>query len=309
MPDVKIMTSKDVHIALKKQGSGIQWLMKRFGFESEDTLFQTIHKVTPSNADSFIKQLKKREHKKVTQSLERESDEEKEVMLFVEPEATLTQEEEVDECENLDSLEEILPESLEGETSNLEAKDEPSVETLLELQKKEDELSNQLCELEVVHKGLVSTRRQLVSNFLNAKVELEKLRNELKVQEKKLIKWHAEYEACATNMSSLNEEMWLISECLTEVREKIAVLSKVTVFAYSNGSIEVENAEIPLASKVKVEDEFNRLISLPEAEDFTVKAVKLVASVHMMLVSYHSDTEVEVIFEDSKLQNFFNAIS
>ena len=309
MPDVKIMTSKDVHIALKKQGSGIQWLMKRFGFESEDTLFQTIHKVTPSNADSFIKQLKKREHKKVTQSLERESDEEKEVMLFVEPETTLTQGEEVVEGENLDSLEAILPEGSEVGVSKLEANDEPSGETLLELQKKADELSASLCELEGGHKELVATRREIVLNFQKAKAELEKLRKELKAQEENVTTWYAEYEKCATKMSSVNEEIWVVSECLTEVREKIAVLSKVTVFAYSNGSIEVENAEIPLASKVKVEDEFNRLISLPDAQDLTVKAVKLVASVHMMITSYHSDTEVEVIFEDSKLQNFFNAIS
>lgn len=304
MQDVKIMTSKDVHIALKKQGSGIQWLMKRFGFESEDTLFQAIHKVTPSNAASFIKQLKKREPK-VTQNLKRESDEEETVTFLLEPETTLTQEEEVIEEVIIDSLED-LP---EVEASLLEANDEPSVETLLDLQKKADELSALLCELEGGHKELVATRREIVLNFQKAKAELEKLRKELKVQEENVTTWYAEYEKCTAKMSSVNEEMWVVSECLTEVREKIAVLSKVTVFAYSNGSIEVENAEIPLASKVKVEDEFNRLISLPDAEDLTVKAVKLVASVHMMLVSYHSDTEVEVIFEDSKLQNFFNAIS
>lgn len=57
---MKVMKSKDIHFAVKKD-DGISYLMERFGFQEKDDLFDAIRRVTPSGAEELIRRLEKKE--------------------------------------------------------------------------------------------------------------------------------------------------------------------------------------------------------------------------------------------------------
>ena len=56
MRALKTLTSKDIHIAVKRN-DGVQYLMTRFSFETEDDLFQAIRRVISKGSDKLINTL------------------------------------------------------------------------------------------------------------------------------------------------------------------------------------------------------------------------------------------------------------
>ena len=91
---------------------------------------------------------------------------------------------------------------------------------------------------------------------------------------------------------------------------KIAELKKVTVFVYKSGSIEVENADIPNISEETMSLELTKLITLPDAEEFTIKELKIIAKVKLMVQSITekiNDT-VELVFDSTEVQKFYETV-
>ena len=56
---VKVMTSKDFHLAVKRE-DGIDYLMTRFYFTTEEDLFKAMRRIDPTYAEGHIKELKKK---------------------------------------------------------------------------------------------------------------------------------------------------------------------------------------------------------------------------------------------------------
>jgi len=133
MPAINVLTTRDIHIAVKKN-DGINYLLNRFSFGTEDLLFQAIRKVSPSNAESFIKDLKKKQKKNIRLSAASELSAGQVCVEAKKDEEVLSIQEE--------PLEEI--QTLVAETV---AKN-PAM-SLENLQQEELELSHMLCSLEV----------------------------------------------------------------------------------------------------------------------------------------------------------------
>lgn len=123
--------------------------------------------------------------------------------------------------------------------------------------------------------------------------------------EKKVKDLYQEYEACYTKMAQLNDDMSAHKNLLLELREQIAELKKIVILVYDTGVIEIENAEIPPVSDETVKCEFDRLISLTEAENVTIKNVKSVAKLRAMMRELPSDTEI--IFDSPEMQALYEA--
>lgn len=56
---VKVMTSKAFHLAVKRD-DGIDYLMIRFYFTTEEDLFRAMRRIDPMYAEGHIKALKKK---------------------------------------------------------------------------------------------------------------------------------------------------------------------------------------------------------------------------------------------------------
>lgn len=277
---VKVMTSKDLHIAVKRP-DGISYLMNRFQFADEEAMFIAIRRVSPEHGERFVKELlKTRRKQKSPTATESPKSEDAWVIPIIDKEPIQT--------------EEIK-----------DVKEEDKSVRLEDLQKEEQELSSTLCSLEGIHKELVSKRRDIVSSFVAEKGYLIKLQKELKKHEQIVKKLYGEYDDCLARMHELNEDMRVYESLLSELRMQIESLKKVIVLVYDTGLIEVENAEIPVVSDAAVKREFDRLISLPQAEEVTIKSVKAVAKLRAMLT--HLPSDVELIFDSAEAQALYEA--
>ena len=169
----------------------------------------------------------------------------------------------------------------------------------------EKELSEALIVLEGIRKELIAKRREIVSAFTVEKRQLEELQAEVERHRKKVLELHAQYEECAEQIKELSGDIRANSELLEEVRNNIAELRRVTVFVYSSGNIELEHAQMPQISDGKVTAEFERLISLTEAEELTVKGVRGIAKLRVMMRELPSDAEL--VFDSPELQTLYSA--
>lgn len=285
-----VLTSRDVHIAMKKE-DGIQYLMDRFGFETSDILFQTIRKVTPSNADAFIKSLKKKQKKSTR--FEGNSEELK-----------------IDSKEGrTESFGELFTNQPFTDNVTVVVKDNDSLDSGLEsFYLQEDELSNMLRDLEVKHKEQVSKRRDIVSQLSTEKGVLERVREVVKKHEEKITELCKEYEDCKVVMEEFNTEIRECREYLNEVRKNIALLKRPTIFMYNTGLIEVENTQSQPISEDSLNEEFVKLISCSKAECFTIKQLKSIAKLGIMMGMYDNPEEIELVFEDSSIHQFYEEV-
>lgn len=294
-----VLHSKDIYYVLKREVDGISELIQQFNFSDEEELFEVIKKVAPSKSKDFIKDLKKQRknfYKRV-----KASDEGKQVV-----EENIAQEEFTPEIP-----EEIPTVEIETLETKSEEKIEITVESLEDLKKQEQELSALVCELEGKHKSYVAVRRDCLSNLELAKKALTELRRILKLQEDNVLKLYTEYEEAASAMHEINQEKNAQTQKLEAIRARIFELEKITIFVFSEGTIDVENADIPYVLEDQVMNKFNELIIRPETMEFsiTAKQIKTIAKLLLMIEEFrkaHSTFEVE--FDSKELQRFYETV-
>ena len=160
-----IMQAKDIHIALKRE-DGISYLMERFGFTSEEELFEVIRKVAPKGKD-LIKGLKRQ--RKFNIRRDRPNDD----LSLANEDETALMEATADENEN----------ACEEPESDIQLIGRFRIEDMQRLKTEESELSRKVRELELEHKKLVSQRRDAVAGLRKAKDNLSELRRLLNIQE------------------------------------------------------------------------------------------------------------------------------
>jgi len=286
----KQLNPKALRLALKR-ADGIEYLMRRFEFVSEDALMSAIRRMNPDEANDFIKTLKKKQRKYavseevVDQSCEEDISACSEEYSVMEQEVadTFSVEETTDECERKD----VGP-------------------MLEELRQEEEKLSAQVCALEGEHKELAAKRRDLREIFREADAILEKLEAEVAAQREKVKDTYEAYQACAQAMKLNDEEQQLYRLMLDDVRERRTVLERVTIFVYEDGSVCIENAELPSVEGDALREEVNRLLEMPEAESFTVKTVKNIARLRLAVEAFGD--KAELVFDSSELQIFWETV-
>ena len=297
-----VMKSKDIHIALKRE-DGISYLMERFEFSDKDVLFEAIRRVTPSGAEELIRKLEKKQKQKRSGRRDKAN---ANAELTIE-EVVLSEEQPVQnfECD-------FYVEDTHEDTDEKFEQDEQNLNTTLDLEQlkaQEQELSAEVCRLEGVHKELVSKRRDLVGSLERAQKALKELRRILHEQESNVTKLYEQYNECAEEMESINQERRAYKELLEDTRKQIVNLQKITILVYQNGCIEVENAEIPTISDAEIVSELGELIGMPEAGEITINELKTIAKLQKMVKFYETNGKVfELVFDSSKVQSFWETV-
>lgn len=276
------MTNKDIHIALKRN-DGVQYLMKHFGFTAEEELFKAIRRISPLGAEEFIRKLKNKQKGAAKRKMKSQE-------------------------KNLaEKATEVAETAETSETT--ENNSNATLAIINELEKQEAKLSLAVCDLEVLHGAQVATRRQLLEKLVGAKKELKKLQEVLASQQQNVTRIYEEYNRCAEEMADINTKRKALQEQLESVRTQITELKKVTLFIYQNGDIEVEEGMPVQILEEDITLEFNRLIRHSEAGNLTINEVKTVAKLHEMVRVYQAeDISVELFFDSSAVQNFWEAI-
>lgn len=291
------MTNKDIHIAVKRN-EGVQYLMKHFGFATEEALFEEIRRISPLGAEEFIRKLKNKQKGAAKRKMK--SKEKNLAKKATEVAKTAEVEEQPEAAEITETSE---------TTENSSNATLAIIRELEELKKLEAKLSLAVCDLEVLHGAQVATRRQLLEELVEAKKELEKLQEVLASQQRNVTRIYEEYNRCAEEMAKINAERKALQEQLESVRTQITELRKVTLFIYQNGDIEVEEGMPVQIWEEDITLTFNRLIRHSEVGNLTINEVKTVAKLHEMVRAYQAEgISVELFFDSSAVQTFWEAI-
>ena len=296
---VKRMTSKDIHLAVKRP-DGLEYLMKRFSFQTVTDLESAIRHVSPSFAEEAIKKLQKK-HSKLSISEEVTV---KMVLPSVEKEKSSTAE----AYSVAFALTDAVTMVTDGSEEEKDVKQDMVISvTLDEAKQYERELSDNVCALESRHKALVSQRHEYLLRIGEVRREVRSLREQQRAREEEMEKIIMAYNECHEEMVQINLEKTFQAELLKEARDRRAALEKVTLLVFADGSVSIENAELPVINEDALVEEFNRLRVLPTIpEDFTFRGVKNLARLHLIMDALGGNAEI--MFDTPALQNFWEDV-
>ena len=297
------ITSKDIHLAAKRD-NGVQYLMERFEFSSEEDLYECIRKIDPAEADSLIKKLKKK-HKKYSVRQEKT----KNTQLSSELQDTKTEEQHDSVCDAVESINIVVLMNQESESLHDDDDIEYPVFSIDELKAQEAELSEVLCELEGEHKELVSERRRLCEDIAKANRAIEELFRLANIQNERVQQLLDSYYECADRMSDIMENQRVYRELLEETRAQIVESEKIFIYLYMNGDIEVENAEMPHITDEEIFAEFTSLYSNQFAGNITINELKGVAKLQKMVTIYKErGSNYELIFDNARVRMLWESL-
>lgn len=279
---MKKMSSKDLHVALKNQATEEE-LMERYGVDSSEELYEVMSKVTPGNFEYFKKEIKKNQKNRLRK------DAKKEMALDNQK-----------EDENGTVGKNMVDDTAMEKPTNDEPK--PSLNELLEAEKF---LSDNCVSLEKEHNALINARREDVKTLAEIKRTLEELKRLLQVNQSKLTTVLENYNSKAEQMLRVSSEISACKEMLADTRAQIEEAKKLKVSVFSDGTIECENGELEYPSEAEVLQFFSTLILLAAAEELTIKQIKTVAK--LVLVVKRIDQKYELEFDSDLVQKLYEA--
>lgn len=287
------MTTKDIFIALKRdECDSISYLMQKFGFLQKRDLFDGIRKISPSAANELIRKLEKKQKRGLKRVTENNQ-------LDDVPAST--------NSEVMHEYPDNYPELYKEDVSISESLTDFSC--IEELQRKENQLSQELCVLEGFHKNLVSKRRMLVENLREEKTALEEFLKQVKKQEQNVTSLYKQYLECADEMEGLNQERKSYESSLENIRKQLSELQKISILVYQDASIEIISRE---ALAIPTQDDFSaldELVNRPEAGELTINELKTIIKLQEIVASCKSTDTIEFVFDNPKLENFWNALT
>lgn len=282
-------TSKDLHIQLKR-GKDIEFMLEKYGLKDEDELFKLIRKIIPgSSADTFISKLQRNSRKSAKKDKTSDNP-----TLDVHSEIHIQQENDIDAS---------VPERKSYNHSLAE-------EEMKRLSKDEAELSRWLCKLESEHKLLVQKRSKVFDSLREAKKDCQELLERVEKIRERVEEYRKQYEDISKEMFKYNNDIGAAKEIIQDVRDKMSRLRVISIFIYEDGRIELEGAEIPEILDGSINILFNDLINRHDAEELTIKSVKSVAQL-ILIVKHFQEVRAnfELYFDNSKVQDFYDLIS
>lgn len=297
---MKKMTSKDLHVALKNQATEEE-LMERYGVDSSEELYEVMSKVAPGNFEYFKKKIKKNQKNRLRKDEKKEmaldnqkEDEQIELTNF----ETLT--DQSSEVENGKVGKNMVEYTAVEKPTNDEPK--PSLNELLEAEKF---LSDNCVSLEKEHNALINARREDVKTLTLIKRTLEELKRLLQVNQSKLTTVLEDYNSKAEQMLRVSSEISACKEMLADTRAQIEEAKKLKVSVFSDGTIECENGELESPCEAEVSQLFSTLILLAAAEELTIKQIKTVAKLVLMVKKI--DKKYELEFDSDLVQKLYEA--
>ena len=297
---MKKMSSKDLHVALKNQATEEE-LMERYGVDSSEELYEVMSKVTPGNFEYFKKEIKKnkknRSRKDAKKELAQDNQKEDEQIELTNFE-TLT--DQSSEDENGTVGKNMVDYTAVEESTN----DEPKT-SLNELLEAEKFLSDNCVSLEKEHNALINARREDVKTLALIKRTLEELKRLLQVNQSKLTTVLEDYNSKAEQMLRVSSEISACKEMLADTRAQIEEAKKLKISVFSDGTIECENGELESPCEAEVSQLFSTLILLAAAEELTIKQIKTVAKLVLMVKKI--DKKYELEFDSDLVQKLYEA--
>ena len=309
MNEIKVLHSRDVHFALKRNGgrNAIKELMERFGFSTREELFDAIRKVSPSGSNELIRELEKKEKSSTRKKPRNASAVEirKEETQIPEPEELPTEEtheQETEELPTAETTEIVVEENVAGNVQKTPEK--------AHLKAQEQELSQMLCGIEVKWQEEVSTRAAILKDVAKAQKAADELTRLLKAQRGNVMTLLEHFEGCNERMRELNKEKKVCRALLDEVRAQISELEKVTILVYQNGTIEVENGDAFLVSDEEITETLIMLVSMPQVGKITIDELKAIAKLLKMVKVYETNgTPFELEFDSMEVQRLWETVT
>lgn len=324
------INAKALHVLIKR-GCTSSELMEKFGLSDEKQLFERIHQISPVGALDFISQIRKnnksarrRERKEANKLVEVQQDlpkvenstEEVTATVFEETSSDVIQE--VQPVEDNSSSKEIQP--VEDNSSNKEIQpiednssiQNTSISHLEELQEKETLLSQDIISDEEAHKEMVARRREINLSFKKVKNALSELQRLLKLNEEKTSALIEEYNDLSTKMRTKSSDIKAKKAILADIREQITNLKKCVVYVFADGNIEVENASISDVDddEDEVAERLLTLVQYAEAEELTIKDLKTIAKLELMVAELIADgINYELFFDSETVQKFYETVT
>lgn len=177
---------------------------------------------------------------------------------------------------------------------------------LQELNRQSNEISKKLCSQEIRHSELVSSRKKLYDSLRDYQKLLLELKSKVQEYQSKIGCIISEINGISSDIESINIQISDSRKKLSSLKEQISELSKLNIFVYEDGEIEVENHP-----EIFIPDEcwLNFSLELTQNEFFeslTIKQVKQLAKLIVLKDSLHSQNiQFELTFENALLESCF----
>lgn len=299
------ITSKDIHIQ-RKRGRGVSFLLERYNISDEKSLFDIIHRLSPGDAEQLIREFKRNEKKRSADSYHEKnkndaskSSKKEEFEIVINPIFDFHTDEATSSSSGLQSELDSTTEKKSIESNELQR-----------LHDEEIELRTRLNRLETEHKELNEKRAKNFDLVKELKKKCELLLQEVENLNVQVGEYRKRHDDMSRKITKSAEDIKSTREILENVREKIRQLRAISIFIYEDGRIEVEGADIPDIQETDINLLYEVLIKKPDAEIFTIRELKALARLILMVGQYQKDiSSLELYFDNEKLQIYYNTLA
>lgn len=282
MSDLRIVNAKFLEERLKR-GQRLNDLTDELNTTEEDLIshiYRTFHERTAKN---YIKRLKSKKPSNKKKNNTKKNKEDKPEVMESNTEVEI---------------------NTTGETESKSPKTE--LELLLE---KEKQMSNELCEKEVMHAKIISQRAGLKNKLREQYAQIKEL-------DRKVSEILHDFNANADKLNSLSDEMRALSSHIAEkksaldaLREKIDEAKKITIYVFSSSEIEFENQGSfdPTIDSSRISELFGTLVQNEAAECLTIKNIKQLAKLLAIVEKLKAEGLKFVIeFDENTMKEVFD---
>lgn len=291
---MKQLTAKTIRLFVKRHAS-IAEITSKYDI-SEEELFQAIQKFFSQHAEAnrIWNQLQKNSTKKAVPK---------------EPSSNIATEHNEQEHTTLDLSSEDEP----SDSTSLQFEEDAnsSVSILSQLEDEATRMSHELMQLESKHKActqkLLESRKEL--SQLNKSLEQMKL--VVKKYEETIFEILEDVQLTCSERAEINATRREMSANLSLLRAKIFDLKKVTIFVYEDGTIDIENGEVPAVNSEALNQKFGELVLQPQASEFSVTLKEINSIAALLLWTEHfesSSIPYEVVFDRDPVKDFYNMV-
>ena len=276
------------------------WLYIKQGFTIEDLLEK--YQCTKEELEKYME---KNFEKKARDSVRREL--EKNGKKSGNNTAVIVTQEEISKS----TLKEIQKKARQMQEKNImvmENKKDSDEMSLEKLKDRENALVTEICKQEDERKRTLAIRKTLLEKLVTEKEKILELKKIILQRQKEVDEIFTKMVEIDKKITAESEELSANKKILSEVREYIKVLEKVTIFVYENGEIKEEEAEV--AEELPGLDEvFDSLIHNELVENLSVKQIRQLAKLLVLTEQRQKQGQnYDLVFESEIVQKIFEQL-
>lgn len=276
------------------------WLYIKQGFTIEDLLEK--YQCTKEELEKYME---KNFEKKARDSVRREL--EKNGKKSGNNTAVIVTQEEISKS----TLKEIQKKARQMQEKNImvmENKKDSDEMSLEKLKDRENALVTEICKQEGERKRTLAIRKTLLEKLVTEKEKILELKKIILQRQKEVDEIFTKMVEIDKKITAESEELSANKKILSEVREYIKVLEKVTIFVYENGEIKEEEAEV--AEELPGLDEvFDSLIHNELVENLSVKQIRQLAKLLVLTEQRQKQGQnYDLVFESEIVQKIFEQL-